>query len=96
MKKVSTDTIIRTIVLVIALVNQILTSLGKNPLPFSEDTLYELLTLFVTIVASAWAWWKNNSFTSAAIEADKVLKELKSGGDEITEEFQNGDVEEGE
>lgn len=96
MKKISTDTIIRTIVLIIALVNQILTSLGKNPLPFSDDMIYEAVTLVVTIGASVWAWWKNNSFTSAAIEADTVLQELKKGGDEITDEFKNGDVEDGE
>lgn len=76
-KKVSTDTIIRTIILVIALVNQILTSMGKNPLPFSDETIYELITLLVTIGASAWAWWKNNSFTAAAITADEYMHELK-------------------
>lgn len=80
--KISADTIIRTIVLVIALVNQVLTSMGKNPLPFSEDTIYELVTLLVTICASAWAWWKNNSFTPAAIQADKYMKNLKNAESE--------------
>lgn len=64
--------------LVIALVNQILTSMGKNPLPFAEDMIYEAVTLLVTIGASAWAWWKNNSFTKNAIVADEYLKELKN------------------
>lgn len=76
--KISKDTIARTIVLVIALANQILTSLGKNPLPFAEDTIYEAVTLVVTIGASAWSWWKNNSITKEAIEADAYLKELKN------------------
>lgn len=74
---VTTETIIRTIILVIALVNQVLTSLGKNPLPFSDDLVYEAVTLLVTIGASAWAWWKNNSFTQKAIAADEYLAELK-------------------
>jgi SPP1 family holin len=74
-----TDTIIRTIVLVVALVNQILTSMGKNPLPFAEDTIYEAVTLIATIGASAWSWWKNNSFTKNAIKADSYLAELKKG-----------------
>jgi len=78
---VSKETIARTIVLVIALVNQILTVFGINPLPFSEDTVYETVTLLFTIGATAWAWWKNNSFTKEAIEADVYLDELKSKKD---------------
>ena len=77
---ISKDTIIRTIVLVVALINQVLTAFGKNPLPFSDDTIYEAVTLAVTIGASAWAWWKNNSFTKNAIAADKYLDELKKSG----------------
>ena len=76
--KISTDTIIRTVVLVVALVNQVLTATGKNPLPFSDDVIYEAVTLAVTIGASVWAWWKNNSFTANAIEADRYLKDLKN------------------
>ena len=37
--KVTKETIIRTIILLIALVNQVLTSFGKNPLPFSDDQI---------------------------------------------------------
>lgn len=75
--KISKDTIIRTIVLGIALLNQILTMLGINPLPFSDEEVYTVGTTIVTAIASIWAWWKNNSFTPAAIEADKELKEIK-------------------
>ena len=77
--KVKTDTIIRTIVLVIALVNQILTSTGHSVLPISDDQVNELITLVVTIGASVWAWWKNNSFTQAALYADQTMKEIKGG-----------------
>lgn len=40
MKNVSKDTIIRTIVTFVALVNSVLTMIGKNPLPFSDDEVY--------------------------------------------------------
>ena len=76
-KKVSVETIVRTIVLAVTLLNQVLTMLGKNPLPFAEDELYALLTTTATVAATLWAWWKNNSFTSEAISADKYLAELK-------------------
>lgn len=80
--KISKETIARTIVLVIALANQILTACGKNPLPFSEDIIYETVSIVALIGASAWAWWKNNSFTQNAIKADAYLAELKSNGNE--------------
>ena len=74
---VKKETIIRTIVLVLALVNQILTSTGHSVIPISDDQVSELISLGFTIGAALWAWWKNNSFTKNAIEADKVLDTLK-------------------
>lgn len=74
---VSKETIARTVVLLLALINQILTMFDINPLPFSDELIYELCTLLFTIGATAWAWWKNNSFTNEAIQADEVLRELK-------------------
>ena len=78
MKNVKPSTIIRTVVLLLALVNQGLTMAGHSVLPITEEQISELLTLLFTIGASLWAWWENNSFTPAAIEADKVLEELKN------------------
>lgn len=77
--KINKETIARTIVLLIALVNQILTMFGINPIPYSNDEVYIGITSLLTVGASLWTWWKNNSFTSKAIEADNYLKELKAG-----------------
>lgn len=77
MKNVSKETIIRTIALVLSIVNYILTAKGKNPLPFSETEVYEFISMIMMSAASLWAWWKNNSFTKEAIAADKVLDDLK-------------------
>lgn len=74
---ISKDTIIRSLVLIVALINQVLTTLGKNPLPFSDDLIYELITVMATVAASIVAWWKNNSFTKKAILADNYLHNLK-------------------
>ena len=83
--KISADTIARTLVLFLALVNQCLAIFGKDSLPFAEDTVYQLVSLIATIVTSAVAWWKNNSFTVEAIVADHYKDSLiaakKSGGD---------------
>lgn len=76
--KVKPDTIARTIVLVLALVNQILAILGKGTLVIAENDIYQVCTLICTIGAAVWSWWKNNSFTKAALVADEKLKELKT------------------
>ena len=75
--KVKTDTIIRTIVLIIALANQILAIMGKQAFPVTEDEVYQVVTLIVTICTALWAWWKNNSFTLPAIKADEYLAKLR-------------------
>ena len=78
MNSVKKDTIIRTIVLIVALINQALTLSGKNPLPFEDDEIVNVLSYVFTAAASLWAWWKNNSFTQNAIKADEVLAHLNS------------------
>lgn len=78
MKSIKSDTIARTIVLGIALINQILAITGKEVLPFGEDDVYQVCSLVATIITSGLAWWKNNSFTQPAIEADEQLKATKS------------------
>ena len=77
MKNLSISTIARTGVLIFALINQVLTILGYNPLPWSDEQAYEGFTLLLTTVAALWSWWKNNSFTQEAVQADEYMKELK-------------------
>lgn len=72
------DTIIRTVCLVLALLNQALTLAGKSPLPIEDAQVTEILSMIFTMAASIWAWWKNNSFTKAAIAADEVMHDLKA------------------
>lgn len=60
---ISTATIARTAVLLLALTNQVLSALGKPVLPIESAT-----------VAALISWWKNNSFTPAAIAADQYLE----------------------
>ena len=83
---IKTDTIIRTIILAVALINQALTMAGKSIIPISDEQITEVVSLVITIGASVWAWWKNNSFTKNAIKADKVLAELREGGEDNGEE----------
>lgn len=74
---VKTETIIRTIVLILALANQALAICGKEKIPVTDDEIYQLVTLIITIGSALWAWWKNNSFTKPAIKADEYLAKLR-------------------
>lgn len=76
--KRKTETLIRTIVLALALLNQILTAIGRSPLPIADEQVEMLISVGVTVAASLWAWWKNNSVTTEARMADAYMDELKS------------------
>lgn len=76
MKNVKKDTIIRTVILIIALVNTLLNAFGKNTLPFTDDEVSAVISAMFTFVASIVAWWKNNSFTDNAIKADEYKAKL--------------------
>ena len=67
-KKVSTATIVRTVCLALALVNQLLSAGGHSVIPIDNETVNQLVTAGVTIVTAIVNWWYNNSFTEAAIE----------------------------
>ena len=75
---ISAGTIARTACLLLALTNQVLSALGKPVLPIESQTVEQLVTAGITTVAALIAWWKNNSFTAAAIQADKYLENKKS------------------
>ena len=75
---VTACTIARTACLLLALTNQVLSALGKPVLPIESATVEQLVTAGITTVAALIAWWKNNSFTTAAIQADKYLEDKKS------------------
>lgn len=78
-EKITTATIVRTVCLVLALVNQGLSIWGYSPLPVENETVAQLVSLLMTTAAALTAWWKNNSFTQRAIKADQVLKEGSCG-----------------
>ena len=74
---VKADTIARTIILALALVNQVLAIAGKDKIPVIESDIYQICSLAVTVGSAVWSWWKNNSFTKSAIAADNYKAELK-------------------
>ena len=74
---ITAGTIARTACLALALTNQLLSATGHPVLPIEDSQLESLITTGLTMAASIAAWWKNNSFTAAALEGDATMKRIK-------------------
>lgn len=81
--KISAGTIARTIILALALVNQLLSATGHAVIPIEDETIESLVSYIVTVVVAIWTYWKNNSWTQAALRGDIVMKEIKTFGKEV-------------
>ena len=75
--KISAATLARTAVLLLALTNQVLSAMGKPVLPIDNAQLEQMISTGFTVGAALAAWWKNNSFTAAAVAADSYMARLK-------------------
>ena len=73
----SNETIVRTIVLFIMVINAFCSLVGWTPIAIQEETIYQIVSGVGVVVSALWAWWKNNSFTNAAQQADEYCAELK-------------------
>ena len=76
-RTVSAGTLTRTAALGLALTNQLLSAAGKSVLPIDNAQLEQMISTGFTVGAALAAWWKNNSFTAAAVAADSYMARLK-------------------
>lgn len=68
--KIESATIVRTIVLLLALVNQVLSATGHTVLPIEDAQVEIIVSTVCTVAASVWAWWKNKAHTDTAGEIE--------------------------
>ena len=54
---------------------------GVSPLPIEDKQVEAIITTAWTVIAALIAWWKNNSFTQAALAGDALKDEIKAGED---------------
>ena len=76
-RTVSAGTLTRTAVLGLALTNQLLSAAGKPLLPIDNAQLEQLISTGFTVGAALATWWKNNSFTQAALAGDEEYERAK-------------------
>lgn len=69
--------IVRLLVLVVLLANQLMLTLGYEPFPVTEEQLYEFFSTVVLGIVAFWTYWKNNPFTKEAIETNELMESKK-------------------
>lgn len=79
------STIIRSICLLIVLINFVLRSTGHDVLNIDESQIAETVEMIISIAVIVLSWWKNNSFTENAQKADEYLEELRKFDEEDNE-----------
>lgn len=77
-KNNKTSGIVRLVVLLILLGNQALVSFGYNPLPFSEEQIYEGVSTVALTASAVYTWYRNNNITKESQEAQKELERRKA------------------
>ena len=92
MKNINKGTIARTVAVIGVLINQFLMIFGKEKLPFTEDEIYQGVSMILSVGATLWAWWKNNSFTAEAQAGDNLKNALKEGAVKI-EDLKDDDTD---
>lgn len=76
--EITKGTIIRTVMFVLVVINFVLEKFGIDIIPADENTITMVVEFLIEIAVVVVGFWKNNSFTPAAIKADEVLKQLKN------------------
>lgn len=91
--KIKKSTIVRTIVLAVAIVNKFLTTKGMGFNLFMNEELAGLLADLFLSVISIITFWYNNSFTKNAIAADNYLEDLNGLADAFDDDIPLEDKE---
>lgn len=73
-----TQLIARLVISILVCINMIASMAGWNPIKYDENSIYVTVSTIATIVTWAYGFWKNNNFTAAAKEGQKVVDEIKA------------------
>lgn len=74
---VEAKTVVRLIVLLIALANLVLSVFSTYQIPGLSPETQDALAILITVVASLVSYWYNNSWSKNATTADKLISVLK-------------------
>ena len=81
--KITKATIVRTILVILVVINFVLEKLGVDLIPVDESAVMMFVETAIEIAVIAVGFWKNNSFSANAIRADEFLRELRNSESEV-------------
>lgn len=87
--QISKGTIVRTVMLIIVIINLVLKQLGHDLINVSESEILTAVEMIIELAVIVVSFWKNNSYTQNAIKADEFLRNLKSLDDELEDGEKN-------
>ena len=75
--QITKGTIVRAILFILVVVNIVLEKCGLDVIRTDENAVLMLVEAIIELAIIVVGFWKNNSFTQAAIKADEFLKQLR-------------------
>ncbi|WP_368094859.1 phage holin [Bifidobacterium bifidum] len=73
-----TKAIILLIVQLFSVAQTGLSIAGISQLPFTTDQVSTAITGVIAVIASVYAWWRNNNLTGAAVQGQQLTDALKA------------------
>lgn len=68
---------VRLAVLAVFIINQGLIIFGYDPLPFSDEQIYEGISLVALALGTLWVWYKNNNTSDVALAGQAEIERIK-------------------
>ena len=78
---VKVDTYVRYVLMILSVVNMILTHFGKNPIPYSEEKIYTVLSDVFTALIMIVNTYKDNPTSKESIEYTEIQRAAKASED---------------
>lgn len=79
LKKIKPHTWVSIVMVIIAIINYVLTAMGKPIINLGEDAITYGVNTVLNLIFIGFPMWKNNSVTENAIIVDDVLYMLRDG-----------------
>lgn len=76
-----TKSIVLLLVQLFSVVQTGLSIAGISQLPFTSDQVSTAITGVIAVIASVYAWWRNNNLTVAAVQGQQVVNAVKLAQD---------------
>lgn len=79
--KISKETIVRAVLLVIVVINIILEKIGLDVIPTDESFVLMCVETVIELLVIIIGFWYNNSFSENALKAQRFLEYLRNDGE---------------